>query len=559
MYMLQKRLERYDTALYLRLSKEDGDVASGSKNESNSIANQKSLIMDYLQSRPEFRVVSIREDDGFSGTDFNRPAFQAMMEDVKKGVINCIIVKDLSRFGRNYIEVGRYLEKLFPMLGIRFIAVNDNYDSLEADTAHDIVVPFKNLINDSYCRDLSVKIRSHLAIKRKNGEFIGAFACYGYLKDENNRNQLVVDTYAGQVVKDIFRMKINGMSQYRIADALNEQGILSPMEYKKYLGSHFESSFKVNPKAVWTAKAVTRILTNEVYTGVLVQGKQTTPNHKVKVRQEVDETDWIRVENAHESLIDRVLFDIVQNLMGRDTRTSPNETQVFPLSGLVYCGDCGHPMVRKISRYTKKEKADTAQTYGYFLCSEKCGKGGCSWHRISENDLMGAVLGAVNLHIQKVLDVQEALKQIENAPSRQLMIQKYLERLSMKEEERKKAERLKIGIYEDLKDGLLDKEEYQKLKAEFDSRIAEADAAEKELKRQIAELEGSRSANAPWMSYFQQFGRLEQLTRWAAAIIINKILVYEDNRIKITFNFEADLNRIQEILSAAEEHKKEAI
>ena len=557
--MLQKRLERYDTALYLRLSKEDGDVASGSKNESNSIANQKSLIMDYLQSRPEFRVVSIREDDGFSGTDFNRPAFQAMMEDVKKGVINCIIVKDLSRFGRNYIEVGRYLEKLFPMLGIRFIAVNDNYDSLEADTAHDIVVPFKNLINDSYCRDLSVKIRSHLAIKRKNGEFIGAFACYGYLKDENNRNQLVVDTYAGQVVKDIFRMKINGMSQYRIADALNEQGILSPMEYKKYLGSHFESSFKVNPKAVWTAKAVTRILTNEVYTGVLVQGKQTTPNHKVKVRQEVDETDWIRVENAHESLIDRVLFDIVQNLMGRDTRTSPNETQVFPLSGLVYCGDCGHPMVRKISRYTKKEKADTAQTYGYFLCSEKCGKGGCSWHRISENDLMGAVLGAVNLHIQKVLDVQEALKQIENAPSRQLMIQKYLERLSMKEEERKKAERLKIGIYEDLKDGLLDKEEYQKLKAEFDSRIAEADAAVKELKRQIAGLEGSRSANAPWMNYFQQFGRLEQLTRWAAAIIINKILVYEDNRIKITFNFEADLNRIQEILSAAEEHKKEAI
>ena len=557
--MLQKRLEQYDTALYVRLSKEDGDAASGSKNESNSIANQKSLIMDYLQSRPEFRVVSIREDDGFSGTDFNRPAFQAMMEDVKKGVINCIIVKDLSRFGRNYIEVGRYLEKLFPMLGIRFIAVNDNYDSLEADTAHDIVVPFKNLINDSYCRDLSVKIRSHLAIKRKNGEFIGAFACYGYLKDENNRNQLVVDTYAGQVVKDIFRMKINGMSQYRIADALNEQGILSPMEYKKYLGSHFESSFKVNPKAVWTAKAVTRILTNEVYTGVLVQGKQTTPNHKVKVRQEVDETDWIRVENAHESLIDRVLFDIVQNLMGRDTRTSPNETQVFPLSGLVYCGDCGHPMVRKISRYTKKEKADTAQTYGYFLCSEKCGKGGCSWHRISENDLMGAVLGAVNLHIQKVLDVQEALKQIENAPSRQLMIQKYQERLSMKEEERKKAERLKIGIYEDLKDGLLDKDEYQKLKAEFDSRIAEADATVKELKRQITELEGSHSANAPWIIYFQQFGRLEQLTRWAAAIIINKILVYEDNRIKITFNFEADLNRIQEILSAAEEHKKEAI
>ena len=479
---------------------------------------------------------------------------------MKNKKINCIIVKDLSRFGRNYIEVGKYLEQVFPFLGIRFIAITDGTDTGKKQTdAEQFVLPFKNLFNDSYCRDISTKVRSQLAIKRKNGQYVGNFACYGYLKDENNRNQLVVDTYAGQVVQDIFRMKINGMSQYRIADALNEQGILSPMEYKKYLGSHFESSFKVNPKAVWTAKAVTRILNNEVYTGVLVQGKQTTPNHKVKVRQEVDEADWIRVENAHESLIDRVLFDIVQNLMGRDTRTSPNETQVFPLSGLVYCGDCGHPMVRKISRYTKKKKADDAQTYGYFLCSEKCGKGGCSWHRIAEDDLMEAVLGAVNLHIQKVLDLQEALKQIENAPSRQLMIQKYLERLSRKEEERKKAERLKIGIYEDLKDGLLDKEEYQKLKTEFDSRIAEADAAVKELNRQIAELEGSHCTNAAWMNYFQQFGRLEQLTRWAAAIIINKILVYEDNRIKITFNFEADLNRIQEILSAAEEHKKEAI
>ena len=554
--MLPKQLEAYNTALYLRLSKEDGDVAAGSKNESNSIANQKSLIMDYLQSRPEFRVVAVHEDDGYSGTDFNRPAFQAMMEEVKKGVINCIIVKDLSRFGRNYIEVGRYLEKLFPMLGIRFIAVNDNYDSLEADTAHDIVVPFKNLINDSYCRDLSVKIRSHLAIKRKNGEFIGAFACYGYLKDKNNRNHLIVDTYAGQVVQDIFRMKINGMSQYRIADVLNEQGILSPMEYKKYLGSRFESSFKVNPKALWTAKAVTRILTNEVYTGVLVQGKQTTPNHKVKVRQEVDKAEWIRVENAHESLIDHVLFEIVQNLTGRDTRTSPKETQVFPLSGLIYCGDCGHPMVRKNSRYIKKREGDSAQTYGYFLCSEKCSGGSCNWHRISEDALMEAVLGAVNLHIQKVLDMQEALKQIESAPPRQLMVQKYAERLAMKEKERKKAERLKIGIYEDLKDGLLDKEEYRKLKAEFDSRIAEADSAVKELQRQITSLEGSRSANTPWMDYFQQFGRLEHLTRWAAAIIINKILIYENSRIKITFNFEADLDRIQEIIAAADEHRE---
>ena len=208
----------YHASIYLRLSKEDGDVTAGSKNESNSISNQKSLIMDYLKDKHDIQVVSIREDDGYSGVDFNRPSFQLMLEDVKKGIIDCIIVKDLSRFGRNYIEVGRYLEKLFPMLGVRFIAVNDNYDSLNVDTAHDIVMPFKNLINDSYCRDLSVKIRSHLAVKRKNGEFIGAFACYGYLKDPENKNHLVIDTYAGPVVQDIFRMKINGYSQYKIAN-----------------------------------------------------------------------------------------------------------------------------------------------------------------------------------------------------------------------------------------------------------------------------------------------------------------------------------------------------
>ena len=193
--MTKKPLKKvYHASIYLRLSKEDGDVTSGSKNESNSISNQKSLVMDYLKDKHDIQVVSIREDDGYSGVDFNRPGFQLMLEDIKKGIIDCIIVKDLSRFGRNYIEVGRYLEKLFPMLGVRFIAVNDNYDSLEVDTAHDIVMPFKNLINDSYCRDLSVKIRSHLAVKRKNGEFIGAFACYGYLKDPENKNHLVIDT-----------------------------------------------------------------------------------------------------------------------------------------------------------------------------------------------------------------------------------------------------------------------------------------------------------------------------------------------------------------------------
>ncbi|MCD8150521.1 MAG: recombinase family protein [Clostridiales bacterium] len=548
--MAIKKKSIYHASIYLRLSKEDGDVVTGTKGESDSISNQKSLILDYLEGKPEIKVMSVREDDGYTGTDFNRPAFQAMLDDVRKGIIDCIIVKDLSRFGRNYIEVGRYLEKLFPMLGVRFIAVNDNYDSLDADTAHDIVMPFKNLINDSYCRDLSVKIRSHLEVKRKNGEFLGAFACYGYLKDETNHNQLVTDAYAGQVVQDIFRMKINGMSQYRIADALNEQGILSPMEYKKSMGSRYESSFKVNAQAMWTAKAVTRILTNEVYTGVLIQGKQTTPNHKVKVRQAVEEKDWVRVENAHQPLVDKTLFDIVQNLMGRDSRTSPNGKTVYPLSGLVFCGDCGQPMVRKTSKYNRKKCTDEKkENYGYFVCNGKCKGGSCSWHHISEDTLYEAVLTSLNLHIKKVLDVQDAIKAIESAPSQKLMVQKYQERIEKKSEELKKAELLKTGIYEDLKDGLLDKEEYLELKAEFNRRIIDAKSAIENLQKQIDDLTCNCSERYAWMKYFRDFGELKELTRWAAAIAIDRVLIYEDNRIRIVFNFETDLSQMQEMIA----------
>jgi DNA invertase Pin-like site-specific DNA recombinase len=190
----------YNAVDYLRLSKEDGDKA-----ESDSIANQRDLITNFVKSMPEIRLCSERIDDGFSGVDFNRPAFNLMMEDIKAGRINCIIVKDLSRFGRNYIEAGRYIERIFPFLGVRFIAINDGYDSAkEKSTSDDIIIPFKNLVNDAYCRDISVKIRSQLEVKRKNGEFIGSFAVYGYMKSAENKNQLVIDPYAAKIVRDIF-------------------------------------------------------------------------------------------------------------------------------------------------------------------------------------------------------------------------------------------------------------------------------------------------------------------------------------------------------------------
>ena len=311
----------YRAAIYVRLSKEDGD-----KVESDSIVNQKELIRQYLTDKPDIEVHSVRVDDGYSGANFDRPAFQQLLKDIRSGQIDCVIVKDLSRFARNFVEAGRFLDQEFPLYGVRFIAINDGYDSIQRKGgADDIVLPFKNLVNDAYCRDISVKIRSQLEVKRKKGDFIGSFAVYGYLKDPNDRHKLVIDEYAADVVRDIFKWKLEGLSQQRIAERLDDHGILSPMEYKRYCGMKYKSGFQINPKARWTAVAIGRILKNEFYVGTLVQGKRSTPNHKIKKLMQKPENEWVCIEHNHEPIIEREIFDTVNRLLIKDTRIAPQE------------------------------------------------------------------------------------------------------------------------------------------------------------------------------------------------------------------------------------------
>ena len=283
--MLKLSLDKdYKAAIYLRLSKEDGDFSiSGEKLESDSISNQRMLIKEYLKKHPEITVVKEYCDDGFTGANFERPDFNRMMEAVRAGLVDCIVVKDLSRFGREYIEAGDYIQKIFPRLGIRFIAINDNYDSAQPGAAdNELVLPFKNLMNDSYCRDISIKVRSNLDAKRRNGQFVGSRVVFGYLRSPDNKNQLVIDPVAAPVVQDIFKWKIEGLSPAQIADRLNDANVPSPIEYKKANGSKQRTCFQTKKVALWSAVAIYRILKNEIYTGTLVQGKTTSPNHKVK-------------------------------------------------------------------------------------------------------------------------------------------------------------------------------------------------------------------------------------------------------------------------------------
>ena len=536
----------YHAAIYVRLSKEDGDVAGASKAESNSISNQRELIRDFLKDKKDIVVVSERVDDGYSGSSFERPSFKLMMEDIKKGVVDCVVVKDLSRFGREYIDSGRYIERLFPAMGVRFIAVNDHYDSLKGDDQGDeILVPFKNLINDAYCRDISVKIRSHLEVKRKNGEFIGAFAPYGYQKDGEDHHRLMVDTYAAGVVQDIFRMKLHGMSQDAIAGKLNRDGILSPMEYKNSMGINFRTVFRAKAASGWSPVAVRRILENEVYIGNLVQGRQSTPNHKVKKSIRKDKEDWVRVEKNHEPVVSERDFAVVQKLLGMDTRTAPDREGVYLLSGIAVCGDCGAPMVRKVSSVNGKR-------YCYYICSGHKAGGSCGPHRIPVQALEDAVFVLLKRHIGCILDLERVLEYAGTVPFRDLDVRKLEERREKLLGEAERCRELRMMLYEDMKDGVITKEDYVELHAAYEARGKEAQEAAGKAEREIrAVLEGEEDKYR-WISYFKEYKDIGELTRNVVVALISEVRVYDRENIEVVFDFADQYRQALEYLKGRE-------
>lgn len=535
----------YKAAIYVRLSKEDGDVSDASKAESNSISNQKELIKDFLKDKQDIVIVSERVDDGYSGVNFERPAFQLMLEDIKQGKVDCVVVKDLSRFGRNYIESGRYIEKIFPMLGVRFIAINDNYDSLTGKSQTDeIVIPFKNLINDAYCRDISIKIRSHLDVKRRKGEFIGSFTIYGYAKDEHDHNKIVIDEYAAGVVRDIYQWKISGMSQQRIADKLNDMGVLSPAEYKKSCGIKYSANLQTKKQAIWSAVAITRILTNESYTGTLIQGKVTTPNYKVKKTVIKDEEDWVVIPNAFEAIITKEQFDMVQEILKKDTRVAPDKKSVYLFSGIAVCGDCGRQMSRKVSTVSGKK-------YVYYMCSANKKEGVCSSHRIREDELEKAVVTYLNSYIDELENIQHFLEFIDKLPYQEVNVKRLNMRIVQLEEDAQKYEKLKVSVYEDLKDELISKEEYISMKQEFEKRRRAALDSIAQIKIEIETLASRNGKHHEWIESFLANKGIEKLERNVVVELIDYIKIYEDKRIEIVFryadNYKETLNQIRYI------------
>ncbi|MCR5233627.1 MAG: recombinase family protein [Lachnospiraceae bacterium] len=528
----------YRTAIYARLSKDDGDKA-----ESNSIVSQKAMCEEYIANHSDLELVDTFVDDGYSGVDFNRPDFRRLEEAVRAKKIDAIVCKDLSRFSRNYIEGGRYLEKIFPILGVRFIAINDGYDTLTGDPASDsFIIPFKNLINDTYCKDISVKIRTNLDVKRRKGEYVGAYTPYGYKKDPEHKNKLIVDECAGDIVKQIFSMYKDGMSICRIANRLNELGVLSPMEYKLSEGIRYDTAFRTGNTAKWSYKAVKRILSNEVYIGILAQGKRGTPNYKVHKVQTKEESDWIRVEDTHEALITYDDFMSVKTLLGRDMRSVGTNTEDNLFSGFLYCADCGQPMIRKVVPGGKKN-------YYYYVCSSNKRHEGCTAHSISTREVETAVANAVKEHVTDVLDMSDALEYIEKLPSANRAVFNFEAQITKLEEEIDRCRKMKRRIYEDLSDGIITKKEYTDFRSQYTAMLEDKSASLDRVKRERKDAEITGDTERAWVTLFKQYENIGELTRRALMAMVDKVLIYEEHGVEVSFRYCDEYLRARDFIS----------
>ena len=508
------------------------------------------MIADYARQRG-IKIVSEFVDDGYSGTNFERPNFQRMMEEVKKKKINCIIVKDLSRLGRNYIETGKYLEKIFPFLGVRFIAINDHYDSADCSSDSDqIVIPFKNLINDAYCRDISIKIRSQLDVKRKNGKFIGSFAGYGYLKDPRDKNHLLIDETAAEIVRTIFGLRLNGFSAQRISERLEEMHIAPPLEYKRQCGLNFNSGFRSGRKPKWSVVTVNRILQNELYIGTMVQGKNRKINYKVKQSRPVEEANWIKVSETHEAIIPKAIFEIVQRLSSLDTRTAPASDSVYILSGFLRCGDCGQNMIRRT--VTKKGKQ-----YHYYYCSTYKRGDGCRSHNISEAKLLANVLAVVKNQVKLLVEAEKILSAIDRLPQGSLGVKSLDSQIAALEGEMERYKELKSKVYGDLTDGIVSRDEFKDINARFTDKISSAKSAQNELIAKRETLLSRESGANTWLDTFRQYKNIEYLDRKAVASMIDSIVVFDTDTVEIHFRCEDEMYEMLEMAAALSERTVE--
>ena len=519
-------LRTYRAALYIRLSREDGD-----KPESDSVVNQKRILDGFIAAQPDIELVDYYVDDGYTGANFERPAFLRMMADIYARKITCVIVKDSSRFGRNASESGRYIGEIFPTLQVRYIAVNDLIDSGKSQSlATDFLnISMRGMMNEYYVAASSESIRSTLNMERRKGEFIGSFAKFGYQKDPTDRHKLVIDEPAAAVVRLIYQLYLSGVGIRGIVRYLNEHGIPNPSTYKRMQGMNFRSR-AIGESSLWSDKTVRRTLQDEMYIGTMVQGKAQKINYKSKSIRACAPDEWIRVENTHAPIIGREDFDRVQKMLQTGVKGAVKSGNIDLFAGLLKCADCGHALI-------KKTNCNPDKTYVYYRCSTHCKcKTACAAHTIRYERLYFCVLYCIQQMVDAAVNADEVLREMRETRSAEA--DSLLERqLEQQRKELDKVMNLLADLYPDFKEGVINADQYRINKEKYE-------LVQKDLTRSIRKLEESHghtetdsAVTNEFIEHFKKHGNIKSLTRPLLTELIDRIVVHKDGTLDIAFNF----------------------
>lgn len=542
-------LKSYMAAAYLRLSKEDEN--SSDKSESDSITNQRALILKEMESIPDVTIFKFYVDDGYTGLNFERPEFRRMLDDIHDGKVNMVVVKDLSRLGRDYIEAGRYVKKIFPALNVRFLSILDRYDSRTASQSDtNLLIPVKNFVNDNYSRDISAKIRSTQEVMRENGLYVGAYVAYGYKKMEGNKNRIVPDEPAAAIVKKIFAWKLQGMSAEAIANKLNSLDVASPSEYKRQNGINYRSGFQKKTKALWSAVTVTRILKNRIYIGVLEQGKREKVNYKLDKYVNKPKSKWSISMDNHEAIISKADFENVAQLLALDTRKAPNEENLYLFSGLLFCGECGRGMVRKKVR--RKEK-----TFIYYICSTNNRGKGCSRHSVRESSISEIVLESINRHISQLAKQEELLQMVDSMNMDAESAIAHDKEILAKRDELKRCEEMKLSLREDWIKGIISEDEHMRFSKIYEKRAVEIEHAIAVLQGEAREVLRKESLFRSQAANLVYNGTIERLERSIVVSLIKKIIVHEGHRLEIVFKYGDECRAADRVIETCRKLEKE--
>ena len=530
----------FKAGLYARLSHEKEENI-----ERGTIETQMELMKNYVKDHEDIVIEEEYYDASFTGTNFERPDFKRMLEDAKTGRINCIIVKDLSRLGRNYVEMGNYIERVFPFLNVRFIAVTDDFDSFRPGT--DLMMPLKNIVNEFYAKDISKKVSTAHRRKWTTDEYMCGFAPYGYLKSKTEKNRIVVDEATAGNVRLIYKLFLEGKGYTPIAKYLNEQGIMSPLMYLKSLG--YQQNVKTN--GVWTKTTVKSILTNQAYIGSAVHGKVVIEKYNNIPLHATDPSEWVIVKNTYEPLVDKEPFEKAQERVKKIsdayfakefTKHPPNEKNL--LKGKIVCGDCGKGM--RLSPRTTK-------SYVYFCGTFSDGiNPACSRHKIDQEDVNKAVFAQISNHMRCCIDALRVIRELNARSSGLKKYDVYEKAITRQRRELEKVNRKFSELYGDYSEHLINESEYLTLKQQY---LLKSEALKKEIDNLLVSqnlYSKNYKIDEDWENLINKYLKCRKLNKELADAFVDKVQVFEDGRISVNLVYDDCLEELLQVKNKRE-------